>query len=82
MDMHLGRGRDGLDLLEEIAGVNPLVKFLVISGRREVEVASRVVAASRTGLVSDVHIKPFTLEQLFIAVDRAVPTSGEAAARA
>jgi CheY-like chemotaxis protein len=72
MDMHLGAGRDGLDLIEDIASVNPRVRFLVISGRREMEVASRVVAASRADRVVDVLLKPFEMEQLFIAVDRAM----------
>ncbi len=77
MDMHLGAGRDGLDLIEEIASVNPHVRFLVISGRREVEVAARVVAANRTDRVIDTLMKPFELEQLFIAVNRALETAPE-----
>jgi DNA-binding NtrC family response regulator len=67
-DMNMGCGRDGLDPIEEVGDLNQDVRFLVISGRREVEVA----AAARADRVSDVPIKPFELERLFIAVDRAL----------
>jgi DNA-binding NtrC family response regulator len=77
MDMHLGGPLDGLDLIEEISALNPRVRFLVISGRREVEIASRIIAASRTDRVVDVLLKPFSLEQLTIAVDRAIGLSPE-----
>jgi two-component system, OmpR family, response regulator len=74
MDMHLGTPEDGLDLIEQIAAINPHVRFLVMSGRKEIEVASRVVAASKATRVIDTLIKPFEMEQLFIAVDRALST--------
>ncbi len=77
MDMHLGSDRDGLDLIEESAAVNPHVRFLVISGRREVELAARVGSANRTNRVIDTLMKPFELEQLFIAVNRALETAPE-----
>ena len=77
VDMHLGPEGDGLDLIEEIAAINPHARFLVISGRREVEIAARVVAASRVSRVVDTLRKPFDLEQLFIAVNRALEAAPE-----
>ena len=66
LDMILGAGMDGLDTYREIIKVSPGVKALIVSGFSETE---RVKEAQYLGAGAYLK-KPFTMEQLGIAVKK------------
>jgi DNA-binding NtrC family response regulator len=76
-DMHLGPDLDGLAIIREISAFDSETRFIVMSGKKEFDVATKVVRASKGDRVAGFLLKPFDLEELFIAVDRvreALPT--------
>jgi DNA-binding NtrC family response regulator len=69
VDLRL-EGTDGFDFLEQAAARHPTVRFFIQTGSYEADVRER---AQAIGIAEDrVFLKPFRLEQLVQAIDRAL----------
>lgn len=66
LDMIMGTGMDGLDTYRKIIEINPGMKSLIVSGFSETD---RVKEAQRLG-AGEYLSKPFTMEQLGVAVKK------------
>ena len=70
-DMHLADNLDALEVIEEITGFDEHVRFIVMTGKKRLDVATKLVHALRGNQVASFLFKPFDLEELIIAVDQA-----------
>jgi two-component system response regulator ArlR len=69
-DMHLSEDLDALEIIEEITAFDPDVRFIVMTGKKRLDVATKLVKAVKGNQVSSFLFKPFDLEELYIAVNR------------
>ena len=69
-DMHLADDLDGLMIIRAISTFDPNVRFIVMSGKKRLDVATRFVEAIKGNQVASFLFKPFSLEELRIAVER------------
>jgi two-component system OmpR family response regulator len=70
-DMHLSEDLDGLAVIREITGFDRRVRFIVMTGKKRLDVARKLVTAIKGNQVVSFLFKPFELEELLIAVRRA-----------
>jgi len=60
MDVNLGLGPDGLEVAEQIAGIDPAVRIAMLTGERHSAVAGAAVHVGAREYI----LKPFTLDDL------------------
>ncbi len=69
-DMHLSDDLDGLTVIREITRFDTRVRFIVMTGKKRLDVAKKLVEAVKGNQVASFLFKPFELEELHIAVAR------------
>jgi DNA-binding NtrC family response regulator len=69
-DMHLADDLDGLTVIRAISAFDSDVRFIVMTGKKRLDVATRFVEAIKGHQVVSFLFKPFDLEELRIAVER------------
>ena len=69
-DMQLADDLDGLTVIREISRFDSDVRFIVMTGKKRLDVATKLVTAIKGNQVVSFLFKPFDLEELRIAVDR------------
>ncbi|MHC4469529.1 MAG: response regulator [Planctomycetota bacterium] len=69
-DMHLSDDLDALTIIKEITEFDHAVRFIVMTGKKRLDVATKLVQALKGNQVSSFLFKPFDLEELCVAVDR------------
>jgi len=70
IDMHLADDLDGLTLIRAISAFDSHVRFIVMTGKKRLDVATKFVQAIKGSQVASFLFKPFDLEELRIAVER------------
>jgi DNA-binding NtrC family response regulator len=70
-DMHLSDDLDALAVIREITAFDQHVRFIVMTGKKRLDVATKLVQAIKGNQVISFLFKPFDLEELYIAVTRA-----------
>ncbi len=70
-DMHLADDLDALEIVETIAEFDRESRFVLMTGKRRLDVATKLVTALKRRQVCSFLFKPFDLEELRIAVLRA-----------
>ncbi len=70
-DMHLADDLDALTIIERITEFDRDVRFIVMTGKKRLDVASKLVQAVKGSQVASFLFKPFDLEELYIAIVRA-----------
>jgi DNA-binding NtrC family response regulator len=70
-DMHLAEDLDALEIIETIAEFDHDSRFVLMTGKRRLDVATKLVTALKRRQVCSFLFKPFDLEELRIAVLRA-----------
>ncbi len=81
-DMHLSDDLDALRIISEVTAFDNRVRFIVMTGKKRLDVATKLVRALKGNQVASFLFKPFELEELRIALDRAVVDMKPAEARA
>ncbi len=71
-DMHLSEDLDALSIIREVTAFDERVRFIVMTGKKRLDVATKLVQAIKGNQVASFLFKPFDLEELHIAVQRAV----------
>ena len=69
-DMHLSDELDALTIIDEITQFDRNVRFIVMTGKKRLDVATKLLKAIKGNQVCSFLFKPFDLEELFIAVTR------------
>lgn len=69
-DMHLAENLDALEIIRDITAFDKRVRFILITGKKRLDVATKLVQALKSNQVSSFLFKPFDLEELYIAVNR------------
>jgi DNA-binding NtrC family response regulator len=69
-DMHLSDDLDALAVIREITEFDRDVRFIVMTGKKRLDVATKLVTAIKSNQVASFLFKPFDLEELYIAVNR------------
>jgi DNA-binding NtrC family response regulator len=69
-DMHLADDLDALEIIREITAFDREVRFIVMTGKKRLDVATKLVRAIKGNQVASFLFKPFDLEELYIAVNR------------
>lgn len=69
-DMHLAEDLDALEIIREITAFDDHVRFIVMTGKKRLDVATKLVQALKGNQVASFLFKPFDLEELYIAVNR------------
>jgi two-component system KDP operon response regulator KdpE len=69
-DMHLSEDLDALTVIRQITEFDERVRFIVMTGKKRLDVATKLVQAVKGNQVSSFLFKPFDLEELCVAVDR------------
>ena len=69
-DMHLSDDLDALTIIDEITEFDDKVRFIVMTGKIRLDVATKIVEALKGSQVSSFLFKPFDLEELYVAVDK------------
>ena len=70
-DMHLAEDLDALEIIREITAFDDYVRFILMTGKKRLDVATKLVQALKGNQVASFLFKPFDLEELYIAVNRA-----------
>jgi DNA-binding NtrC family response regulator len=71
-DMHLAEDLDATEIISGITRFDPRVRFVLMTGKKRLDVATKLVRALKGNQVASFLFKPFDLEELRIAVGRAV----------
>ena len=71
-DMHLSDELDALTIIRDVTAFDERVRFIVMTGKKRLDVATKLVMALKGNQVASFLFKPFDLEELRIAIDRAV----------
>ena len=69
-DMHLSEDLDALTIIREITVFDRNTRFIVMTGKKRLDVATKLVTAIKGNQVASFLFKPFDLEELHIAVAR------------
>jgi DNA-binding NtrC family response regulator len=69
-DMHLAEDLDAPTIIEEITAFDSRVRFIVMTGKKRQDVATKLVQAVRGNQVASFLFKPFDLEELYIATEK------------
>jgi DNA-binding NtrC family response regulator len=72
VDMHLADDLDGLSIIKAITEFDRKVRFVVMTGKKRLDIASKLVQSLKGNQVASFLFKPFDLEEIYIAVHRAV----------
>ena len=75
-DMHLSEKLDALTIIREITAFDRNVRFIVMTGKKRLDIATKLVTAIKGNQVASFLFKPFDLEELHIAVTRACEGAG------
>ncbi len=70
-DMHLSDELDALAIIHAVTAFDEKVRFIVMTGKKRLDVATKLVKALKGNQVASFLFKPFELEELHIAVERA-----------
>ena len=81
-DMHLSDDLDALSIIRMVTAFDERVRFIVMTGKKRLDVATKLVQALKGNQVASFLFKPFELEELHIAVQRAVEATKPAETRA
>ena len=78
VDMHLADDLDGLSIINSITEFDEDVRFVVMTGKKRLDIAAKLVRSLKGNQVASFLFKPFDLEEIYIAICRAVgvPTTG------
>jgi DNA-binding NtrC family response regulator len=71
-DMHLSDDLDALCIIREVTVFDHRVKFIVMTGKKRLDVATKLVHALKGNQVASFLFKPFEIGELHIAVLQAV----------
>ena len=70
-DMHLSDDLDALAIIHAVTAFDDQVRFIVMTGKKRLDVATKLVKALKGNQVASFLFKPFDLEELYIAIERA-----------
>jgi DNA-binding NtrC family response regulator len=76
-DMHLSDELDALSIIQRITAFDTKVRFIVMTGKKRLDVAAKLLEAIKGHQVASFLFKPFEIEELFIAIQRACDGSNE-----
>ena len=71
-DIHLADDLDALAIIEAISAFDKDVRFIVMTGKKRLDIASKLVKALKGNQVASFLFKPFDLEEICIAIHHAL----------